>query len=193
MDKIIDKKIVIDSCVLIYFCEDNDGGKTEELINMLKENNNGIFMSDISGFEVLKNRQDSEKSINYEKLLNSIEGIPVDSPVFMNAATLCYLYKKIRKVTCREGEEMDPKDKLTGDLIIGGTVLSYENYLLLTSNKKDFPEPYWEVIATGEVGSVEKIKIYLMRPNIAALLSEIQTMEDIKMWPTKKRMHGFRG
>jgi len=188
MDKIKNRTIVIDSCVLIYFFEDNDEGETRELINDIRRNGNTILMSAISVFEVFKNRQTEEKAKEYENLLNSIDDIPIDSPVVMNASTLYYLYKKNKENN--KNRPLDPKDKLTGDLIIGGTVLSYENHLLLTANIKDFPSPFWETIATAEIGN-NHIKLYLLQFSYKSIPQEIP-LTDPKDWKTKGRSYFFR-
>lgn len=192
MDKIKNRKIIVDSCILIYYFEDLDKGETKRLINSFKRNNNTILMSAISVFEVFKNRQTSKEIKKYENLLNSVDDIPIDSPILMNAATLYYLYKKEKddKNSIKE-KNVDPKDRLTGDLIIGGTVLSYENYLLLTANKKDFPDPFWDTIATTEIGK-NAIKVYLIQFNIQLLPKETPLI-DPKDWKTKERKYFPRG
>lgn len=191
MDKIFGKKVLIDSCILIYYHDDLYSAETQKLIDILRKNNE-ILISDVSGFEVFKNCQEWKNIEKYEELLNTFDSFPVDRPALMNAATLYYLYKKSGNIN-KQDERINPKNKLTGDLIIGGSVLSYQNCLLLTSNKKDFPAPCWKLIAEHIIGEApNEIKVYLLEPNMENIKSDVPVYDPID-WPGRERKYKFRG
>jgi hypothetical protein len=138
----------------------------------------------------------------YIRLLNSLHRIPIDSPVLMNAASLIFAYKKngnIGNSTNLSAEELiDYKDRLTGDLLIGGATISHQNHLLLTANKKDFPEPFWEIEEQFEIkkDSGAIIKVFLLKPDTSQLLqsldNEVKLIEPSTQ-PSKKGFYEYRG
>lgn len=193
------KKIVLDSCIFIYSCDKETEQSCLRLLDKILSNNH-IAYSAISGFEVLKNRQEKNNHKKYTDFLNKIHRIPVDSPVLMNAAVLFYVYKKslgkIGSVCKTKTGLLDPKNKLTGDLIIGGTVISYENHLLLTANRKDFPEKYWKSVTESEVISngEEMIEVFLLEPVMNEILKNIDSeLQDPRDWPTRESIYQYRG
>ena len=170
---------------------------TKKLLSQFSKNNI-ISISAISGFEVIKNVQNLSDHQMYLDYANSLQRIPIDSPVLMNAATLYYAYREsglfnLRKETNRE--LLDRKDKLTGDLLIGGTVISYSDHFLLTANRRDFPIKFWKEVEVFEIGDYEKkIKLFLLDP----IIEEIQKIignnkTDPATWPFRKSRYEFRG
>ena len=199
MDTIKYKKIVLDSCILIYACDQETKEECIKFLQQLIKNRNKITYSSFSAFEVLKNRQRRENEKEYTDLLNDIYRIPVDSPTLANAATLHFLYEESGRINKKKNLKenlVDLKDKFTGDLIIGGTVISYDNHLLLTANKKDFPEPYWKSIYEYEIKTANniKIKIYLLDPVMEEiekkLEKEIVSPDDA---PSRQNSYEYRG
>ena len=193
------KKIVLDSCILIYACDSETKESCISFLQQLLKNGNKITYSSFSAFEVIKNRQRRDNEKEYTNLLNNLYRIPIDSPVLSNGATLYFLYEESGRINKKKNlkkDLVDLKDKLTGDLIIGGTVISYENHLLLTANKKDFPEPYWKSVFEYEINKKDesKIKIYLLDPVMEEikkkLEKEIVSPEDT---PSRQNSYGYRG
>lgn len=187
MESIKDKKIIVDSNIWIYFYSDTHGRPTRDLIDQLKNQRCLLAYSAITSFEVQKNRQTSELSDLYSKLLNEFDRVPVDSPALINAATIYYLYVKYGCINVRNSDQLenmiDPKDRLTGDLIIAGTVLSWQNRLLLTANRRDFPEMFWDSIAEVTLKDTGTT-VYLLRFKEDKIPEEIGGIEDTENLPS---------
>jgi predicted nucleic acid-binding protein len=197
MLKIKSKKIVVDTNICLYYFGEKTKKSAKKLLDQLSQNNI-ISISHISCFEVIKNVQDLSGHYKYLTFINSFQRIPIDSPVIMNAATLYYVYKKCNlfNLTKQPKDQLlDRKDKLTGDLLIGASVLSYSNHLLLTANKKDFPSKFWREVEVFEIGdNEEKIKVYMLDP----IMEEIEKIigrekVDPGSWPSRKSRYEFRG
>lgn len=191
-------KIVLDSCILIYSVDQHTRESTNVILDKFKTNKNRLVYSSVSAFEVLKNRQEQENEAEYSALLNRHYRIPVDTPVLANASTLYFLYKQTNKIqqSKKDSFKLDPKDKLTGDLIVGGTAISYTNHWLLTSNKKDFPEEYWKTKMTNVITSTDgqKISVYLLEPDMNRVVKNLKdTPKDTKKWPSQKNIYPYRG
>lgn len=193
-----DKKIVIDTNICLYYFNEKTGQSTKNLLDNLSQKNNIISISAISCFEIIKNVQNFSDHQKYLDYANSLQRIPLDSPVLMNASSLFYVYQMsglFNLINQSNEELLDRKDKLTGDLLIGGTVLSYSNHLLLTANRKDFPSKFWSEIEVFEIGDQEeKIKVYLLNP----LIEEIEEVLSAKVvdpanWKSRKSRYEFRG
>lgn len=198
MLKIKDKRIVLDSCILIYACDHETKNSCLSFLKKILKNNT-ISCSALSGFEVIKNRQERGNEKEYTKFLNKIYRIPIDTPVLMNAATLHFLYKKSGKISHKKGIGkglIDLNDKLTGDLIIGGTVISYKNHLLLTADRKDYPKPYWNLVLEDKIITTDykEIKIFLLEPVMSEILNKIETkLQEPNNWPSSPNIYEYRG
>ena len=143
MDKTKDQKILIDSCILVYSGTDKFSDETKKLLRLLADNKNKLAISELCGFEVLKNCQNKDNFKYYIKLIDYLDNIPINKDILINAASLHSLYGK---PSSNKEDGNFQKEKSTGDLIIGGTAAYYET-LLLTANLNDFPLPYWEIVA----------------------------------------------
>ncbi len=190
------KKIVLDTCIIIYYVDENTKESCNSIIKGFEENGNRICCSALSCFEVLKNRQDSENEKEYTNFINQLPKIPVDTPTLANAATLYFLYKQTNRIQEKK-ETFDPKDKLTGDLIIGGATLSHQNHVLLTSNKKDFPDEYWETILEFDLSTKDNdlIKVFLLNPKMGEITSRLpkNSLQKPENWPTRPNLYDYRG
>jgi predicted nucleic acid-binding protein len=190
------KKIVLDTCIILYCIDENTKESCGSIIKKFKDNGNRVCCSALSGFEVLKNRQESDNQKEYVDFINQLPRIPVDTPTLANASTLYFLYKQTNRIQ-EKSDFYDRKDKLTGDLIIGGATLSHENHFLLTSNKKDFPTEYWEVVS--EFNLITKdgnlIKVYLLNPDMKKIISRLpkNSLQNVENWPTKINLYDYRG
>jgi hypothetical protein len=109
------------------------------------------------------------------------------------------LYKKSGRINYKqeaESEMIDSKDKLTGDLIIGGTVISYQNHVLLTANKKDFPAPYWKTTAKHTLTTTKnkEILLYLIEPIMDEINKTLNSMpKEPETWPSRQNNYKYRG
>ena len=189
-------KIVLDTCIILYSVDDNTRDSCKSIISKFEENGNRICCSALSCFEVLKNRQDEVNEKDYVTFINKIPRIPVDTPTLANASTLYFLYKKTNRIQEKK-ETFDPKDKLTGDLIIGGSTLSHQNHLLLTSNKKDFPDEFWEIKLEFNIDCKDnnQIKAFLLEPKMNEIISvlPVNSLQKPENWPTRKNLYDYRG
>jgi len=153
------KSIIIDSCVLLYCEGTNFKLEIRNILRSLVNNNNKLGISELSGFEVLKNS--SSNNIKYFiKLLDYIENIPSNKEVLMNANILygCYAMKPIN----------DYKNISSVDFIIGGTTI-YMKGLLLTCDKKHFVNQFWRIIINLPViyklsNEYKVLNLYLLEP-----------------------------
>ncbi len=148
MNQTKNHKILIDSCILIYCGSDKYSERVRGFLHLLDNNKNKLAISEICGFEVLKNCLNKENIDYYLKLINYLDNIKIGRYALMNAAFLHGLYKKDTSNSDRE--EGAKKEKMAGDLIIGGTAI-YDGALLLTANIDDFPMPYWKIFAHDHI------------------------------------------
>jgi predicted nucleic acid-binding protein len=190
------KKIVLDTCMILYYVDEHTKESCKQIVDVLEDNGNRVCCSSLSGFEMLKNRQDYLNEKEYTDFINTLPKIPVDTPTLANAATLYYLYRQTNRIQEKE-DTYDPKDKLTGDLIIAGAALSHENHLLLTSNKKDFPEKYWSNLLEFNLITKNKnlIKVYLLEPEMNNIISGLpeNSFHKPENWPTRPNLYDYRG
>lgn len=191
------KKIVLDTCIILYCVDENTKESCSLLINQIEKNGNRICCSSLSGFELLKNRQEDTNENEYINFINKLPRIPVDTPTLANAATLYYLYRQTNRIQEKK-DSFDPKDKLTGDLIIGGATISYENHLLLTSNKRDFPDEYWYTILVFDLDTkdnAKSIKVYLLEPRMKEITLKLpqNSLQNPENWPTRPNFYDYRG
>lgn len=144
MNTVKNQKILIDSCILIYCGSEKLSESFKQLLRLLTTNNNSLAISELCGFEVLKNCQNKQNIDYYFKLIDYLHNVKINKDILIRAARLYNLYSF--KKEAREHMDKFDKEKSTGDLIIGSTAIQH-NSLLLTSNLKDFPLPYWEIVA----------------------------------------------
>jgi len=130
------KIIVVDSCILLY-CEAHPTKlEIRKLLRTLVDNKNRLVISELSGFEVMKNAKTENRGY-FIKLLDYIPSISIDKNILANSVLLYDRY---------ESKKINHYKKISaGDYLIGGTTLSIKNSLLLTSNRADFCRPIWKI------------------------------------------------
>jgi predicted nucleic acid-binding protein len=166
LDKIKNKQIILDSCVLIY-CEGYDFKlEIRNILRKLTDNNNELGISELSVFEVLR-RAKTENKKYFVQLLNYLNNIPVSKGIINNSIILYNTYKHNGFI--KGSEKEDGKRDWTADLIIGGTALYQKDSLILTANRRDFPEPVWKAVVNFPMihklnDRFELINFYLLSP-----------------------------
>ena len=129
-------KILIDTNILIYYSVKRFQDNSRNVLRRLIDGGNQIAISAISGLELLRDEEDTNKRKYYLNLLNFIKNIDVSHAVLQNAHVLSQEYHKILR----------GKKAPLVDLILGGTAIGRDT-LLLTADKKDFCEPIWRTIS----------------------------------------------
>lgn len=129
MEKIKNKKILIDSNILVYCWDKNFGSGAQKLLRKLKDNGNSLATSEINCLELLKNAIDPERRSYYLKLISYLGNLDIEQPALLNACILYHNYYKEWPNKCT----ME-----TPDLVIGGTIMYNRGSLLLTANRRHF-------------------------------------------------------
>jgi predicted nucleic acid-binding protein len=142
ISEIKDKRIVLDTNILIYTQHELYGEFVTEILQTLVDEGNELVASNIAGFEVLKKFSSNEEL--FEPLITLINGtprIPVDVSVLRCAGQISHhLYNP-------EDKNSYKKDN---DSIIAATAIQHD-CLLLTANINDFPMPLWSIYANSYV------------------------------------------
>lgn len=159
MQEIRDKKILIDTNILVY-CNDK-GYKMEarKILRLLKDHGNTLATSWASCFELIKNAIDEKVREYCFRLINYIDNIPITPENLINGCSLYHLYHKEWGEKCKSIESMD--------LIIAGTIVQERGSLLLTANRKHFAMPFWKLVSQSYImrkkdEGDELINIYLL-------------------------------
>ncbi|MFA6158929.1 MAG: hypothetical protein WC763_04910 [Candidatus Paceibacterota bacterium] len=175
MESVKDKKVLIDTNILVYCADSGYGSKAKALLRKLKDNGNALATSEISCFELIKNAIDSGVREYYIRLMNYIDRIPVTSAEMMNGAILYHNYHHVSNGNGSFKKIESP------DLIISGTVIRERGSLLLTANRVDFPMPFWKLHSqcnfmrkSGEKD--ELVNIFLLEFDY----SKIKEIDDLK-------------
>lgn len=158
METISGKKILIDTNVLVYCGDKGYGADAKKLLRLLKDNNNKLATSEINCFELIKNAINEELCEYYFHLINYIDKIGIITEQLMNGCILYHNYHKSFSGNCKMGSM---------DLIVAGTIIHQKGSLLLTANRKDFPMPFWKLVAQTYImrkkdEGDELINIYLL-------------------------------
>lgn len=173
IENVKDKSIVIDSCVLLY-CEGyNFKLEIRNILRALVNNSNKLSISELSGFEVLKNSLPN--NIKYFlRLIGYIDNIPVKKEISINAIILHNSYAD---------KPVNNYQKISSvDYLIGGTTM-YIKGLLLTCDKKAFLNPIWKIIVNFPIlyrlnNEYKVLNFYLLEPNIQLINS---------IWKSRKK------
>jgi predicted nucleic acid-binding protein len=171
MDSVQNKRILIDTNVLVY-CGDKDWGQeTRKLLRNLKDNKNDLATSRLCSFELIKNAIDPTLREYYIKLINYIYQVEVEMQILMNGCVLYHEYFKKFHDDAKKIESMD--------LAIAGTIIYHKDSLLLTANRKHFPMPFWKTIdqsylmcKRGE--RYELINLYLLAFDYSQLPTDLK-------------------
>lgn len=134
---ITNKRIIIDTNVLIYSGNISLSEAVRTLLRTLKNNNNDLSLSEISYYELLKSSPKDRLLRYYQKLIDYIDSQPLTKEVLNSASLLYQAYSEKRRASISDA-----------DILIGATA-SYKNAHILTCNRRDFPENKWAVVAHG--------------------------------------------
>jgi len=169
MEKIFNRKILIDSCVLIYCGHDKHSVFIENLLRQLTRNNNTLFISEMVGFEVLSECQNKKNATYYVELISKLRNVALNKKILMIGALLrkYYSQKKYGKEVCS-----------VGDVLIGASAIQ-TGALLLTANRKDFPREFWNLIGkTHNIHEDENDSEKMAVMNLHLLEFKPQTITD---------------
>lgn len=138
------KDILLDTNIIISCGDKSFGTEARNILKKLVDNKNSLAISEITPFEILRKDLDDNDENYYTKLISDkrINIIPLSTSVLINASILC--------------REQHPKKETENkniicDMLIGGTVMSNKEALLLTSDRKDFNKPYWKIISEEKI------------------------------------------
>ncbi len=124
--------ILIDTNVLINCGREEYGLEFRKILRYLSNNHNDLFVSIVSGFEILKKFGQDKKVVDYYlKLLNYVPNLNLDLEIMNISAYLA--------------NEFDQSGKKDNDFMIGGTAIKNQMFLL-TSDRGDFNKPFWQII-----------------------------------------------
>jgi predicted nucleic acid-binding protein len=141
IEEITETNILIDTNILIHYAEEGFIDRSNNPLGLLRDNRNKLFVSNITGFELLRGKNDDEKREKFLSFLNYIPNLPIDKDYLNNGVLFADEHRRL----CG-GKNMSKP----GDLIIAGTIVSHEladeEILLFTTDRKDFCEPLWETI-----------------------------------------------
>lgn len=139
-------------------------------------------ISEISIFEIFRraNIGEPERTF-YRDLLNprAITVVEISSLIVQNAWILC----RCAHPTKIDGEA---KKNVTADMIIGGSVSSNSNGLLLTTDRSDFAMPFWKLldkhlIVIDDADGYRTKTVYLLKFDYCALDREFLTEEMVRI------------
>jgi len=156
------KSIIVDSCVLLY-CEGQVfKSEIRKILRTLVNNKNRLGISLVSGFEVLSNSEIKFRKY-FVKLLNYFKNIDVNRDILSNGVVL---YRSYGRININYLKSISPCD-----FIIGGTAIYLKDAVLFTGDRRHFPSPIWDIVATVYITykSFEEYRIlnlYLLQPNI---------------------------
>ena len=158
MEKIKNEIIIIDSNVLLYCELYKCKLEIRKLLRSLADNGNILSISEISGFEVLKNSDNKNRDYFFQ-LLNYLKNIKVTKDTLWMAILLFEAYRKNRGDFCQKVSSTD--------YMIGSTALIRKAFLL-TANRKHFPKEIWSLVGREhfvyEVGEKHEIlNLFLLR------------------------------
>jgi len=169
MNLVKNRKILIDTNVLVYCSDGSYGKEAKKLLRMLANNNNKLATSELSCFELIKNAFDRKYRDYYLSLINYIDNHPVTPSTIMNGWNIYHAYIQ---------ESSNKKSIGSLDILIGSTAVT-NNALLLTGNRKDFPMPFWKLVAqthmirkNGEADDIQNV--YLLEFDVATYKTYIE-------------------
>ncbi|MBX4198630.1 hypothetical protein KW782_04890 [Candidatus Parcubacteria bacterium] len=171
MESVKNRRILIDTNILVY-CGDKDWGQeAKKLLRVLKDNTNSLATSRLSSFELIKNAIDLKLREYYIKLINYIHQIEPEEQILMNGCVLYHQYFSKFPESARKIESMD--------LAIGGTIIYHKEALLLTANRKHFPMPFWKIVAQSYLmckksEKYDLINVYLLEFDYSQLPKELE-------------------
>lgn len=168
MDIIKNKKILIDTNVLVYCGVKGFDVDAKKLLRLLKDNGNKLATSEINCFELIKNAIDEKLRSYYISLIDYIDKIAVTTSDLMNACFIYHSYHKSFGGNCKMGSM---------DLVVAGTAIYHKGCLLLTANRKDFPMPFWKLVAQCYImrkkdEGNELLNIYLLEFDYSTIVSK---------------------
>lgn len=169
-EKIKNSQIIIDSCILIYCQIEPYKQEIRSILRSFVNNGNELAISQISFLEVLRGAKKDDRKY-YIKLLKYLNSVPISEEVIVNSIILHNIY-----INLGITKESDKRD-WTGDVIIGATAM-FQKSLIFTSNRRDFPEKVWKVVAIYPViyksyDKFELINLYLLESLAQILLDKL--------------------
>lgn len=170
LKNIKNRKILLDSNILIHYATEGFIERSGNPLRVLKDNNNELAVAPITGFELL-NTTDKEDDRSaklrskYVDFLNYLDTIQMQVVYFQNAASLSRMYLKI----C-ERKNIPVPDLLLGSIVVTHSKNREDAPLFLTTDRDDFCEPLWWTVSHLEVSGDSKRKnksvhLYLLEFN----------------------------
>lgn len=172
LDKVKKRNIVVDTNVVILYSQEGFKTRSKAFLDKLIKNGNILFVSQFTGLELLRDQDPGKVETGYGEFLSEVNNIHVSFSIIKNAILLSKDYRHF----------LDGKKVSIGDLIIGGSAIHKfktsasqrpKKTLLLTENRKDYPELLWRAVACHPVFSKDKKRVtnifYLLEFNTGYL------------------------
>lgn len=140
------KPILLDTCVInnLLSKEKLLAEKTERLLVDLLKNNNDLYFSQLTNYELLRGAPD-EKKKKAERLLGYFIEVPFSKERLERATRLytAYVQNKATKSIFSSISDID--------IFIGALIFTKQKPLLLTADFNDFPRPFFREKSLGTI------------------------------------------
>lgn len=162
--------ILLDANILIHYATEGFAERSGNILRGLHKNGNLLTISHVTAFELLNCDPKDSRREKYFRFINGVRNHPITQSILQNAAVLSNECKRLTGSYNR----IFP----IPDLILGGTILFYPNdtVYLLTTDRNDFFEPLWELIAHQQILKADKenveAAIYLLALNREVFLPQ---------------------
>ena len=162
--------ILLDTCILsnLLSKEIDLAKKTKELLEALYKENNTLYISEFSIYELLRGANDSQKK-KANSILNIFEIVPHNTARLKRAIALHNGYNSTPRIKSSLHSISDV------DVFIGSLVFTDQKPYLLTADFFDFPRPFfnekqiWNIDFEKRKGNRICIHYYLLQANLDSL------------------------
>lgn len=168
-----ERDILLDTCIFRYLADKQLRPALQRELRDLRKTNK-LAVSQVTHFEIYRRVLTKEEDNFYGRILFAKDLIKLELSYgrVRNAAVLgrqCFP----ARIKSEGFSNEDPDKHIIGDLLVAGTVVENKSAVLMTANRKHFPEPFWEVV--GEKHFLRKKKegwdgltIYILKFNYEA-------------------------
>jgi len=163
--------LLIDTCIFDHIANSELSVQIFAIAGDAINKGYALSLSLFSIFEMV-NTSTVENELKAMAAIQGMKRFKINQSVLLAAGRLGEFYK-------REGSDKEPED---GDKIIAATAVIY-NCVIFTTNGRDFPQPFFNVIAKPILTYTSKGKeimlpAYLIEPDINVITRKIQERKD---------------
>lgn len=158
--------LILDTSVFIKLKGTKVGTKVNEVLDRYQGFE--IFTSEMSCFEFIRgcnNHREVEKAI---ALLAMCKRITIDTNILKHAT---HYFRVLAQYIKDDGKRAISTNQLSdSDIIIGASALMYDA-LLFTTDRNDFPAPFFDEISVDAIDTNQKI--YMLKADAELFLNEL--------------------